>query len=376
MLCISVPEASWGAPLVSVKIPAKFAYVGHYTTERREASEAKGIEVFSISDEGGWTLIQTVELLNPSYLAMDSEKRFLYACQGDGNELTAFSIDQTSGKLTLLNKAESTGVNGVHLTLSSNNDFIVLANYSGGTVDSFIVNSDGSLGDRVSSVNTSGDTGVLKSQSGSYPHQVTIIEDRYVTVPDKGRDIVHVLKFDSKTGTLMPNEPPFMYSRPGVGSRHLALHPTRPFAYIIEESDNSITVAAWDGEKGILTPVQWVPVVPNTYFYKYRGTNEEGAAGIGIDPDGKYVYGTQRGLNTIGVYSVDEETGFLTPIEWVSTRGVRPRFLTFDPSADFIFVANQIGDNIVAFKRDKISGKLNIIGEVTRTDSPVCILFK
>jgi 6-phosphogluconolactonase (cycloisomerase 2 family) len=359
-----------------VKIPAKFAYVGHYTTERREASTAKGIEVFSISDEGAWELIQTVELLNPSFLITDSEKRFLYACQGDGQEVSAFSIDQTTGRLTLLNKGESTGVNGVHLALTSANDFLVLANYSAGTVDSFAVGPDGSMGDRVSSVNTSGDTGVLKSQTGSYPHQITIIDDRYVTVPDKGRDVVHVLTIDARTGALKPNDPPFMYSRPGVGSRHLSLHPSLPYAYVIEECDNAITVCKWDAAKGVLTPVQWVPLVPDTYFYRYRGTSEEGGAAIGVSPDGKFVYGTQRGLNTVGVYSVDASTGFLTPVEWVPTQGIRPRFFTFDPTASVIFVANQIGDNIVAFNRDSATGKLTSIGEVAITDSPVCIVFK
>jgi 6-phosphogluconolactonase (cycloisomerase 2 family) len=374
--CFPVLPSVLFADTVSVKIPAKFAYVGHYTTEKREASTAKGIEVFSIGEDGAWNLAQTFELLNPSFLAMDSQKRFLYACQGDGKEVSAFSIDQETGKITFLNKAQTSGVNGVHLALSSKDDFLVVANYSAGTVDSFAVNQDGSIGDRISTYNTSGDLGALKSQAGSYPHQVTVIDDRYVVVPDKGRDVVHVMKFDPKTGALEASDTPFMYSRPGVGSRHAAFHPTFPYAYVIEECDNSITACGWDAENGVLTPIQWVPVVPDSYFFKYRGTNEEGGAAIGVDPDGKFVYGTQRGLNTIAVFAVDEVTGRLSSVEYNSTRGVRPRFFTFDPSGKYIFVANQIGDNIVAFERDRGTGKLSFLGDVAQTDAPVCILFK
>ena len=367
--------ASQAAETVAVKIPAKFAYVGHYTTPKRDAETAKGLEVFAIDDKGAWTLIQTVEMLNPSYLAMDSKKRFLYACQGDGTTVTAFSIDDKTGKLTQLNTAETTGKNGVHLALSPDDRFLAVANYSGGTVDMFAVNADGTLGKRTGSFKSGAKEGVLKSQTGSWPHFVAVT-GKYVIAPDKGHDVVHVLRYDDKTGELTPNDPPYMYSRPGTGSRHMSFHPSLPYAYVIEESDNAITVCTWDAAKGVLTPVQWVPLVPDTYFYTHRGTGEEGGAAIHVAPSGDYVYGTQRGLNVIGAFAVDRATGFLKPVGWESTQGDRPRFFTFDPSGDVVFVANQLGDNIAAFSKNKASGKLTLLGDVARTDCPVCIVFR
>lgn len=375
VFCLVVPIAATAAEAVSVKIPAKFAYVGHYTTPKRDAETAKGIEVFAIDEKGGWNLIQTVEILNPSYLAMDSKKRFLYACQGDGTTVTAFSINDKTGTLTQLNTAETTGKNGVHLALSPDDRFLAVANYSGGSVDMFALNADGTLGARTGSFKSEGETGVLKSQTGSWPHYVEVT-DKYVVVPDKGHDVVHVLKYDSKTGELKPNDTPFMYSRPGTGSRHMSLHPTLPYAYVIEECDNAITVCKWDAEKGVLTPVQWVPLVPDTYFYTHRGTGEEGGAAIHVAPSGDYVYGTQRGLNVIGAFAVDKTNGFLTPVGWESTRGDRPRFFTFDPSGSTVFVANQLGDNIAAFSMDTTGGMLQYLGDVAKTDCPVCIVFR
>jgi 6-phosphogluconolactonase (cycloisomerase 2 family) len=374
-LCLAAPGAVQAADTVAVKISPKFAYVGHYTTPNRDAETAKGIEVFSIDDKGAWKLIQTVEILNPSYLALDRKKRFLYACQGDGTQVTAFSIDEKNGMLTKLNTAESTGKNGVHLALSPDERFLALANYSGGTVDMFAVNPDGSLGKRTGSFTSQAKAGALKSQTGSWPHYVAVT-DKFVVVPDKGHDVVHVLTYDNKTGELKPNDPPFMYSRPGVGSRHMSFHPSLPYAYVIEECDNAVTVCKWDAAKGVLTPVQWVPLVPDTYFYTHRGTNEEGGAAIHVSADGNFVYGTQRGLNVIATYAVDRNTGFLKPAGWESTQGARPRFFTFDPSGEVLFVANQLGDNIVAFRRDQASGKLKLAGTVANTDCPVCIVFR
>lgn len=374
-ICLAVPATSPAADTVAVKIPAKFAYVGHYTTPKRDAETAKGIEVFAIDDKGAWNLIQTVEMLNPSYLAMDAKKRFLYACQGDGTTVTAFAVDEKTGKLSALNTAETSGKNGVHLALSPDGRFLAVANYSGGTVDMFAVNADGTLGARTSTFKSGAETGVLKSQTGSWPHYVEVT-GRYVLVPDKGHDVVHMLVYDDKTGEMKPNTPPFMYSRPGVGSRHMSLHPSLPYAYVIEESDNAVTVCRWDAGKGLLTPIQWLPLVPDTYFYNHRGTNEEGGAAIHVAPSGDFVYGTQRGMNVIGAFAVNRSTGMLTPVGWEATQGGRPRFFTFDPSGNVIFVANQLGDNIAAFAKDKASGKLTLLGDVVKTDCPVCIVFK
>lgn len=365
---------SHAAETAKVKIPARFAYVGGYTTPKREG-KAKGLEVFAIDADGKWTGIQTIPMENPSYLAMDNNKLRLYACQGDGTQVTAFAIDPEAGTLSLINVGQTSGVNGVHIAVSPDDKQLAVANYSGGTVDVFALNTDGSIGPRTGSLDTGGETGVLKSQKGSYPHQVVFSSDgRYLLVPDKGRDLVHTIVLNGTGGAISLKSS--MYSRPGVGSRHMDFHPTLPFAYVIEESDNSITVCEWNANTGVLTPVQWVPLVPDTYFFSHRGTNEEGGAAIWVDPKGDHVYGTQRGLNVIGAFAIDKANGFLKPIGWQSSQGLRPRFFTFDPSGEYVFLANQMSDNIIAYKRDGNTGRLDSVGTIMETGSPVCILFR
>lgn len=362
--------------ITGVKIPAKFAYVGGYSSERRKG-KTKGIEVYSIGQDGKWSQIQSVESLNPSFLAMDSKKRFLYSCQGDGDIVAAYAVDQQSGKLSKLNEKQASGDNGVHLMVSQDDNYLVVANYAGGSVDCFALNADGSLGNKVSTASTQGEPGELKSQKGSYPHQVMFSPDgRFVLAPDKGRDLVHVMAFDKGTGALTPNDPPALFSRPAAGSRHVDFHPTLPVAYVMEESDNSVTTCAWDAKKGILTPLQWVPAMPDTYFPKEKGGNNHGSSGIMVAPFGKFLYVTNRGDNSIGIFSIDQHSGFLKAIGWEKTRGVLPRFFCFSPDGKVIFAANQWTSSIMAFAVNADNGKLTFLGPVVLGGSPTCILFK
>lgn len=362
--------------VAGVKISAKFAYVGGYSSERRKG-KTKGVEVYSIDKAGKWNLIQTVEALNPSYIAMDSKKRFLFSCQGDGDIVTAYAIDQQSGMLTKLNEKQTSGGNGVHLMLSRDDKFLVVANYAGGSVDSFALGADGSLGDKVSTASTQGEPGALKSQKGSYPHQVMFSpDDRFVLAPDKGRDLVHIFAFNKAAGTLTPNDPPALFSRPAVGSRHISFHPGLPFAYVMEESDNSITTCSWDAQKGVLTPLQWIPAIPDTYFPKEKGGNNHGSSGIMVAPSGKFVYVTNRGDNSVGIFAIDQKTGFLKAVGWEKTRGVLPRFFCFGPDGKTLFAANQRTGSIMAFAMNASTGNLTFLGPVVLGGSPTCILFR
>lgn len=364
------------ASLVGVKIPAAYAYVGGYTSEKREG-KARGIEVYTIDANGKWSPLQTVESTNPSFLAMDGKKRFLYSCQGDGTAVAAYAIDPKSGTLAKLNEKQASGNNGVHLAVSPDDRFLVVANYAHGSVDSFALNPDGSLGEKAGFVSTQGEGGELKSQKGSYPHQTVFSKDgRFVLVPDKGRDLVHIVAFDRATGALRPHDPPALFSRPAVGSRHMDFHPALPYAYVMEESDNSITVCAWDAKAGILKPLQWVPAIPDTYFPKEKGGNFHGSSGIAVAPSGKFLYVSNRGDDSIGIFAVNQKTGFLKPVAWEKTRGERPRFFRFDPSGAVLFAANERGNSIMAFKAAPQKGTLSWLGAVARPGSPTCILFK
>ena len=376
-------------PLKSVKIAASFAYLGGFSfdpkhPERRGA--AKGIEVVEISPDGKWTSIQTVETFSPGFLAMDSQKRFLYSSQGDGFEVGAYAIDATTGKLTLLNKKESSGRNGTHLAVSPDDRFVVVANYADGTVDSFAINQDGSLGERVSSPSTQGDLGPLKAQSKSMPHHAGFSKDgRFVLISDKGRDTVHVFTFDKATGKLAPHTPAGMTSRRnGLGTRRFDWHPTQPFAYILEESADSITVASWDEKKGVLKPIQWVPSVSDTTFHEgdINPILRNGSSELYVAKSGKFLYATNRsdtslnGIGSIGCWAIDQKTGRLTPNGWFSIGAELPRHFNFDPSYKVIFVANQWSGTITALTINEQTGELSLVGTVYNTGSPSCILFK
>jgi 6-phosphogluconolactonase (cycloisomerase 2 family) len=364
--------AAAGGPGAATRRTPMFAYVGCYTSKERNG-KGEGVSVYRVDPGSGqWTDVQVLkDIVNPSWLTLDRQRRCLYVAHGDGGEATAFAIDRESGRLSLLNRQPTNGRNGVRLAVDASNRFAVLANYSTGTVAVLPINPDGSLGALTDLVTLQGKPGPHRTeQASAHPHDVVFDRrGRFVVVPDKGLDATFVFRLDTSRGKLVAAEPASVASRPGAGPRHVDFHPSKPYLYQINELDSTITTFSFDAERGELIPLQTITTLPPSY------TGTSTTSEIAVAPSGRFVYGSNRGHDSIAILAVDGATGVLSPVGWESTQGRVPRFFALDPSGAFLYAANQNSDTIVAFAVDQGSGKLKPTGQVVKTGSPSSIVF-
>ncbi len=345
------------------------AYVGCRTTRERGAT-GEGLGVYQVDDTGAWTRIQLVEgLANPSFLAFGPDRRTLYTVHGDFSEVSAFRIDPADGTLTPLNQQSTQGRNPVHLVFDRTGRFLVIANYATGTVASLPVAADGSLEPVCDLLTLPGTPGPHKTgQTASHPHQVLPDpQHAYLLVPDKGLDRFFTLDCDGGTGKLRIAAE--VVSRPGAGPRHGVFHPTASIYYGANELDSSVTTYRYDPASGALQPLAVLPTLPETFF------GESTVAGIAVAPDGRHVFVSNRGDDSVLACAVDPERHTLRPVGWTKALGTTPRFITLDPAGRTLFVANETSNNIVSFSIDQATGHLSHTGLHVATGSPVCILF-
>ena len=351
-----------------------FAYVGCYTTPDRDG-RGRGIQVYRMDQSSGaWTPVQLLEdVPNPSFLALDPDHSHLYCVHGGDtySQVSAFAIDRATGRLTFVNSQPSGGHNPVGLSVSSAAPFLVVANYGAGTVGCLPVNADGSLGPPTDVVTLVGEPGPHpKEQTSSHPHHIPFDPAcRFFVVPDKGFDRTFVFRVDPATGKLVPGGTPSVRARPGAAPRHAAFHPSAPYAYVINELDSTVTTFGYDAERGALDERQVISTLPPDF--SGRSTTAE----IWVAPSGQFVYGSNRGHDSIVIFAVDERDGTLTPVGWEPSGGKTPRYFGLDPSGTFLYAANQGSDTIVTFRVDQDKGTLTPTGQVIETDSPVCIVF-
>ena len=350
-----------------------FTYVGCRTTKERNA-RGEGISVFQMDPNSGhWTHVQLVrDLVNPSFFVIDHRKQFLYCVHGDSTEISAFAIDRQTGQLTFVNKRSTQGRNPVHLAVDGSNRFVLVANYATGTLAVVPIDSDGSLGEVTQLVELTGKPGPYSrvEQVSSHPHDIPFDPaGKFVVVPDKGLDRVFMFRFDAGAGKLSPAETGSLELRPGSAPRHIAFHPTAKYAYVIDELDSTVTSYRYDAGRGHLDPFQVIPSVPDTFVGNNAGSE------IAVAPSGKFVYGSNRGHDSIGIFAVDPTNGRLSPVGWESSQGKGPRFFALDPSGKFLYAANELSDTIVTFRVNQDTGKLSPTGQVVNTGTPVCIVF-
>jgi 6-phosphogluconolactonase len=348
----------------------KFAYVGCFTTEKRKA-KGKGIAVFRIDQAtGAWAYFDACHAIpNPSYICLDRTQRYMYSAHGDSDEVCAYARDPQTGKLKFLNKQKTGGDNSSTVEVDSTGRWVLLSNGPG--VALFPVNADGSLCPHSDLVIPQGKSGPFRDeQEGPHPHQATFdLTGRFVVVPDKGLDRVLVFRFDAKRGKLVPCDPPFVKARYGAIPRHIAFHPSRPNAYVVNEQDSTVNAYHWDTTRGELKPFQRVPTTPSSYV----GDNM--AAEIAISPSGKFLYASNRGHDSIVIFAVEPATGTIDPVGWEPVQGRKPRFFGPDPAWIHLYAANQDTHTIVEFSINHDSGKLTPTGQVVETGSPTCIVF-
>jgi len=351
---------------------ALYAYVGCYTTARRYA-RGDGIHVYRVEPAAGaWTHVQHVgNLVNPSFLVLRRDQRYLYAVHGDESYATSFSVDRNTGFLTLLNRVETGGQNGVHQAFDPSDKFMVVANYSTGNVSVLPVRPDGTLGDQVQLVPLPGLPGPNRiEQASSHPHQIVFDPSgKFVVVPDKGLDRIFIFSFDPATGRLTPTEQGSVVARAGSGPRHAAFHPTLPVLFALNEISSSVATYYLDAEHGSLRPVEILPTLPSDF------TGDNTAAEIAVSAGGRFVYCSNRSHDSVGIFAADASTGLLTSIGWVSSRGRVPRFIGFDPSRRFLYAANEQADTVVSWLADPSTGRLTPTEQVVRNASPCTIAF-
>lgn len=357
-------------------------YVGTYT---RGKSPGKGIYLFRLQTENlevsqNITLVPlglAVETPNPSFIDFDVKRRLLLAVneidEFDGKPtgaVSAFSIDRATGRLTLLNQRPSMGTGPCHLVLDKEKRNVLVANYGSGSVAVLPVGSDGRLGTASSVVQHSGKSIHPQRQTGPHAHCMTLDPaNHFAFVCDLGLDKILTYRFDAQRGRLTPGEPSFTSIKPGAGPRHMVFRRDGRFAYVVNELSSTITAFGYDGTAGVLKELQTVSTVP-AYF---DGANT--GAEIDVHPSGKYLYVSNRGHNSVVLFSVDPEKGTLTYIEEQGTGGSTPRHFGIEPSAQHLAIANQGSDTVLVCRIDAGNGRLKPSGVFASVPSPVCVKF-
>lgn len=340
----------------------------------------KGIHAFRF-DRGTGRLTPaqvTAGVRNPSYLAVDADRRHLYCVnelveyEGQpGGAVSGFSIDHATGALTLLGMQPSLGADPCHLVLDADGRNLLLANYTSGSVAVLPIGANGAPGPARDLVRHVGAGVHPTRQAGPHAHAVAFdAAGRFVLVPELGLDKVMIYRFDAAAGRLEPNaRQPWAATAPGAGPRHVALHPDGHFVYAINELDSTITAFAFDAADGTLAARQTLTTLP----VGFAGAST--CAEIRIHPAGRFVYGSNRGHDSVAVFALDPASGLMEARSHVATGGRTPRDFCLSPDGRFLLAANQDSDSLVVFAIDPASGMPSPTGHAVAVGSPVCVLF-
>jgi len=372
---VSILAASVAAVRQQPKAAGRLLFIGTYTSEK---TGSKGIYAFRFDEASGalTPLGLKAETRNPSFLATNAGGTVLYAVNETGNfngekagSVSTFSVDKATGSLTPVGTALSTGgADPCHLQCDRTGRALAVANYSGGNFALFPIGAKGVLS--APAVFGEQGTGPNKArQAGPHGHE-TVFDpsNRYLLAVDLGIDKVLIYKFDQATGKVTPNDPASASLPPGSGPRHLAFHPSGRFVFVINELLSTISTFGWDGAKGALTPVSSTSTLPAGF------TGQNSTAEIAVHPNGRFVYGSNRGHDSIAVFSAGSD-GHLTLVEHESTQGKTPRNFTLDPSGRWLIAANQDSGTLAVFGVDQTTGALSPAGPLAQVGGPVCVLF-
>lgn len=389
LLLLTTPLILFSSAQTAKKAAARsqyLAYVGTYTTK----TNSKGIYVFRFDAGVGQAKAVglAAESADPSFFAVHPDGQHLYAVNEvsefggqKSGAVSAFAIDRQTGSLTLLNQVATRGAGPCYISLdksdkyypdlSNSTWFTLVANYDGGSVASFPIRDDGSLGPAASFIQHAGSSVNKERQEAPHAHWVSTSPDnRFALVADLGLDEVLIYRFDVTKGTLSPNDPPFVKVNPGAGPRHFAFHPNGKFGYVLNEMDATVTAFSFHSKNGSLSVLQTINTLPKNY----SGPKE--AAELVVHPSGKFLYASNRaGVDTITAFSIDPARGTLKLAGKTSTQGRTPRNFAIDPMGKFLLAANQESNNIVVFKIDPATGVLTPTGQTMEVPSPVCITF-
>lgn len=314
---------------------------------------------------------------NPSFLTIDSSNHFLFAVNeadksegSTGGFVSSFAINRSDGSLKLINKQPTLGGSPCYITADPEDKYLLVTNYSGGSIIVFPLLDGGNIGQNINFIQNTGRSINPDRQLSPHPHSIFLSPDsHFAFVPDLGLDKILIYRFDKNSGKLSSNPIPSVALKTGAGPRHFTFHPDLKFAYLINELNSTITGFRYKPMNGKLTEIQTIGTLPEDF----QGENY--CADIHVHPDGKFLYGSNRGHNSIACYSIDQSKGKLEMIGCTSTQGDWPRNFAIDPSGQYLLAANQRSNNIFTFRINKETGKLTPTGFLREINQPVCIKF-
>ncbi len=360
-----------------------FVYFGTYTEFKLPSpnhfykSQSKGIYVSRFRPSTGDLSAPELaaETINPSFLVVHPNQRYLYAVvedplavgnlQDKASFVRSFAINRATGKLSVLNTVPSNGGSSCFLSMDPAGKFVMVANFTTGSVVVWRVKDDGSLGEQTSFMQHTG-----QGLMGPHAHWIGLSPDnRFAVAAELGLDQLRVYRFDSVSGSLTPNDPPFVRVAEGSGPRHFTFAANGKFAYALTEFTDSVIAFSWDSSKGILKEIQTIDSIPEGTRVLTSGSE------LILHPSGKFLYAGNRGSDTITVFAVDPEKGTLKRIQQDSTRGMMPRDFRIDPTGKYLLVANELTDDAVLFEIDGASGLMTLTRTVVKVDSPSCVKF-
>jgi 6-phosphogluconolactonase len=344
-------------------------YIGTYS-----GKESRGIYICELDLADGSLSEPRLagEAKNPSFLALSPGGKNLYAVSevGGSGAVLAFAVDAKTGTLSELNHQPAGGAGPCHVVVDREGRNVLVANYGGGSVSAIPIGEDGRLGKPSSVIQHKGSSVNKSRQSEPHAHSINLdAANRYAFAADLGLDKVLIYRFDAKTGKLEANDPPAASVAGGSGPRHFAFHPSGKFAYVINEMGNTVTAFAYDAEKGKLDAIQSIKTLPSDF------TAASYTAEVQVHPSGKFVYGSNRGHDSLAIFRVNEKTGELTAAGHQSTGGKTPRNFGIDPTGSYILAANQGSNNVVVFRVNKETGALTATGKSVKVGAPVCVKF-
>lgn len=350
-------------------------YVGTYT----RGGKSQGIYTLKLNmKSGALTKIGvTAGVVNPSFVAIHPSNKFLYAVgeisdfNGEkAGGVTAFSINPKDGSLTKLNEKSSVGTGPCHLVVDATGKNVLVANYGGGSVACLPVNPDGTLEDASSFIQHEGSSINEQRQKSPHGHSINVSPDnKFAFAADLGLDKILIYSLDAEKGKLTPHDPAAANVQPGSGPRHFDFHPGGKYAYVINEMALTVTAFKYNAKRGRLKTLQTISTIPDAD----RDQKGLSTAEVRVHPSGKFLYGSNRGHDTIVAFRINQDTGELTYIENEPTQGKTPRNFFIDPTGKYLLAENQSTDSIVVFRINQDSGELEPTGNSIKIPSPVCI---
>ncbi|MBL7700673.1 MAG: lactonase family protein [Ferruginibacter sp.] len=351
------------------KAQQHYLVTGTYT-----GGKSEGIYVYQFdSNDGSAKAISSVKISNPSFVAVSGDERFVYSVEenagnnGSGGKVTAFAFDKKTGTLSYLNGQPSGGDHPCYVSVDKTAKWVAVGNYTSGSLSVFAVQANGSLGAATAVIKHEGSGPNKPRQNSPHVHATFFSPDnKFLFVPDLGIDKVMIYAFDESTGRLTAAKQAFAESVPGSGPRHICFHPSNKYAYLVHELSGTVTTFKY--KNGKLKTRQVISSMPA------GDSSFAGSADIQVSPDGRFLYASNRGeANTIAIFSINKNNGKLSLAGHQSTLGKTPRNFNFDPSGNFLLVANQNSDAIVIFRIDKETGLLTDTGNRIEVGKPVCL---